>query len=151
MESEMAAQLGYSITPEESSEAHAELLQSFKSRGLQDVRVVVSDGIPGIDGVIGKSFPKAKRQRCFVHLMRNLRSKVRCLDRADISGDFVAISKARGPKEARTLLEGFNGKWGSRYPKVRSWASKADHVLAPPGPPKKSAPDIHEQPDRKPQ
>ncbi len=121
--------LGYSITPEESAEAYGELLASFKSRGLERVMVVVSDGIPGMDDAIDSSYPNAKRQRCFVHLLRNLCSKVRSADRGEIARDFMAITKAKGPDEGATLLGGFNDKWGSRYPKVRSWASKADHVL----------------------
>ena len=121
--------LGYSITPEESSEAYGELLRSFKDRGLKDVGIVVSDGIPGIDGAIDGSSPKAQRQRCFVHLLRNLCSKVRRPDRAEMSEDFMAIPKAANPKEGQALLDRFNEKWGSRYPKVRSWASKVDHVL----------------------
>ncbi len=35
--------LGYSITPEESAEAYGELLESFASRGLRRVEIVVSD------------------------------------------------------------------------------------------------------------
>lgn len=58
--------LGYSITPEESSEAYAELLQSLKSRGLQDVRVVVSDGIPGIEGFNKQIKRELKKQIQFV-------------------------------------------------------------------------------------
>lgn len=121
--------LGYSITPEESAEAYRDLLASFKARGLKSVAVVVSDGIPGIDGAIDSSYPGAKRQRCFVHLLRNLCSKVRSSDRDEIAGDFMAISKAKSAEDGASLLGGFNDKWGSRYPKVRSWASKVDHVL----------------------
>ncbi len=35
--------LGYSITPEESAKAYGELLESFASRGLRRVEIVVSD------------------------------------------------------------------------------------------------------------
>lgn len=121
--------LGYSITPEESAEAYRELLASFKSRGLENVMIVVSDGLSGMDEAIDSSYPKAKRQRCFVHLLRNLCSKVRSTDRSEIARDFMAVSKAKDIEEGATLLGGFNDKWGSKYPKIRSWSSKTEHIL----------------------
>lgn len=121
--------LGYSITPEESAEAYRELLASFRARGLGSVMVVVSDGIPGIDDAIDSSYPDAKRQRCFVHLLRNLCSKVRSADRDEMARDFMAVSRARDAEEGANLLGGFNDKWGSKYPRVRSWASRVDHIL----------------------
>ena len=121
--------LGYSITPEESAEAYRELLESFASRGLKRVEIVVSDGIAGLDGAIDSCFPGAKRQRCFVHLLRNLCSKVRACDRQEIAGDFMAVAKARDERAAAALLGGFATKWGSRYPRLRQWASKTDSIL----------------------
>lgn len=121
--------LGYSITPEESAEAYGELLGSFAARGLRRVEVVVSDGIPGLDDAIEAHFPKARRQRCFVHLMRNLCSKARAGDRREIAADFMAVAKAEDKAAAATLLGGFNGKWGSKYPAIRRWCLKAEDVL----------------------
>ncbi len=121
--------LGYSITPEESAEAYKDLLGSFASRGLRRVEIVVSDGIAGLDEAIDSCFPGAKRQRCFVHLLRNLCSRVRTSDRQAISRDFMAIAKARDGQAAATLLGGFIGKWGLAYPKLKQWASKTDNIL----------------------
>lgn len=121
--------LGYSITPQESAEAYGELLGSFAARGLRRVEVVVSDGIPGLDDAIDAHFPKARRQRCFVHLMRNLCSKARAEDRREIAADFMAVAKADGKGAAATLLGGFNGKWGSKYPSIRRWCLGSENVL----------------------
>lgn len=121
--------LGYSITPQESAEAYAELLASFKARGLERVAIVVSDGIPGMDGAIDSSYPGARRQRCFVHLLRNVCSKVRSADRGEVARDFMAVAKAEDGAAAAALLGGFNERWGSKYPKARQWASGLDNVL----------------------
>ena len=114
--------VGYSITPEESAEAYRELLANFKSRGLTEVAVVVSDGLAGIDGAVDASFPEAKRQRCFLHLMRNLCSKVRPSDRKEAASDFMSLSKKASREEAEGAFAEFKGKWGAKYKSVAKWA-----------------------------
>lgn len=74
--------IGCSDTPQESAESYKELLSGFKSRGLESVEAVVANGLAGIDEAICASCPNAKRQRCFVHLLRNACSKVRVSDRS---------------------------------------------------------------------
>jgi transposase-like protein len=41
-----------------------------------DPLLVVSDGAPGVIRAIEECFPRSARQRCLVHKMRNLQSKV---------------------------------------------------------------------------
>ena len=45
-------------------------------RGLTDPLLVTSDGAPGIIKAIEICFPRAARQRCLAHRMRNLAAKV---------------------------------------------------------------------------
>ena len=52
--------VGYSITPEESAEAYRELLANFKSRGLTEVAVVVSDGLAASTAPWTPRSPKPK-------------------------------------------------------------------------------------------
>ena len=121
--------VGYSITPEESAEAYRELLAGFGSRGLEEVEIAVTDGLSGIDGAVSESYPKAKRQRCFVHLLRNICSKVRAGDRAEVADDFMAIAKQRDAASGEAALAGFVSKWKAKYPKLGIWAEKAENVL----------------------
>ncbi len=121
--------VGYSITPEESAEAYRELLADFKARGISEVAVVVSDGLAGIDGAVDASFPKAKRQRCFLHLMRNLCSKVRPSDRKEAASDFMALSKKESREEAEKAFSEFKGKWGAKYKSVAKWADSLRDFL----------------------
>ena len=122
--------VGYSITPEESAEAYRELLANFKSRGLTEVAVVVSDGLAGIDGAVDASFPKAKRQRCFLHLMRNLCSKVRPSERKEAASDFMSLSKKASKEEAEGAFAEFKGKWGAKYKPIAKWADSLRDFLA---------------------
>jgi hypothetical protein len=48
----------------------------MKMRGLNDPLLVTSDGAPGIIKAIEVCLPRAARQRCLAHRMRNLAAKV---------------------------------------------------------------------------
>jgi transposase-like protein len=49
--------------------------EDLKRRGLADPLLVVTDGAPGLIRAAETCFPRALRQRCLVHRLRNLRSK----------------------------------------------------------------------------
>jgi transposase-like protein len=49
--------------------------QDLKRRGLADPLLVVTDGAAGLIRAAETCFPRAVRQRCLVHRLRNLRSK----------------------------------------------------------------------------
>ena len=121
--------VGYSITPEESAEAYRELLAGFKARGLDEVEIAVTDGLSGIDEAVSESYPGAKRQRCFVHLLRNICSKVRARDRAEVAEDFMAIAKQRDKASGESAMAAFVAQWKSKYPKLKVWSGKAEDVL----------------------
>ena len=48
----------------------------MKRRGLNDPLLVTSDGAPGIIKAIEVCLPRAARQRCLAHRMRNLAAKL---------------------------------------------------------------------------
>ena len=121
--------IGYSITPQESAEAYRELLEGFKSRGLEEVAVAVSDGLSGIDDAISESYPKARRQRCFVHLLRNICSKVRSKDKSSVAEDFMSVAKQSTREDGERSLREFVEKWKARYPKLAIWAEKTENIL----------------------
>lgn len=121
--------IGYSITPQESAEAYRELLEGFKSRGLEEVAVAVSDGLSGIDDAISESYPKARRQRCFVHLLRNICSKVRPGDKSSVADDFMSVAKQDTREDGERSLREFVEKWKARYPKLAIWAEKTENIL----------------------
>ena len=121
--------MGYSITPQESAEAYGELLADFKSRGLEEVEVAVTDGLQGIDEAISSSYPKAKRQRCFVHLLRNVCSRVRASDRREVADGFMSIARQEDAESGKKALGDFVAEWKGKYPKLELWSEKAEHML----------------------
>jgi putative transposase len=50
--------------------------EDLKRRGLPDPLLVVTDGAPGLIRAVATCFPRALRQRCLAHRMRNLCGKV---------------------------------------------------------------------------
>lgn len=113
--------LDYSIAPNENGEAWSELLQGIKELGITDVQLFIADGMVGLQKAIYSNFPKAKLQRCWVHVSRNLMSNVRKSDRRAIMADFKLIrQKEQFPNEAAldrffvTQVMNYNDKFENR-------------------------------------
>ena len=51
-------------------------IRSMIERGLKGVRLVVGDRCAGLVATVGEMLPQARYQRCMVHFMRNVLSKV---------------------------------------------------------------------------
>nr|CBX28176.1 hypothetical protein N47_G35000 [uncultured Desulfobacterium sp.] len=62
----------------ESAPAWREFFRDLKKRGLdgRDMVLGAMDGLPGLKKVFKEEFPKAKVQRCQVHVSRNVLAKV---------------------------------------------------------------------------
>lgn len=121
--------LGYSIAPNESVEIWKELLEDFKSRGLESVSLFCTDCLAGMEEVIEQTFPAAKIQRCLVHISRNIAAKVRVTDRKEILDDFKEVYNASKLEEALSNLETFTSKWKRKYPRVIDILDKNTHLL----------------------
>ena len=100
------------------------VLTEIKNRGVQDVCMVVCDGLKGLPEAIGTVWPRAVTQTCVVHLLRDS-------FRYAARQDWDAMAKAlrpvyTAPTEAAALerfLE-FQEVWGRKYPAViRLWES----------------------------
>ena len=55
----------------ESTEDWLELGRDLTTRGLAAPRLVVADGAPGLIGAVEEIWPRADRQHCAVHRLRN--------------------------------------------------------------------------------
>ncbi|MDD4244221.1 MAG: IS256 family transposase [Bacilli bacterium] len=121
--------LGYLIAPNESCVVWDELLKDLQSRGLEKVLLFVTDGLSGIEDTISNNYPQADIQRCLVHVDRNIMSKVRVKDRAEIMEDFKEIYRASNKDKASKILDEFLNKWQVRYPKVYDMLIKNQYLL----------------------
>lgn len=110
--------IDYCIAPTENIEIWSEMLKGFKSRGLEQVELFLSDGVVGMKEAICQSYPKAHFQRCLVHVMRNISAKMRVDDRQKALDEFKQIHTQSNKEMAVQVLHGFYQNWEKAYKNV---------------------------------
>lgn len=110
--------IDYCIAPTENIEIWSEMLKGFKSRGLEQVELFLSDGVVGMKEAICQSYPKAHFQRCLVHVMRNISAKMRVDDRQKALDEFKQIHTQSNKEMAVQVLHEFYQNWGKVYKNV---------------------------------
>ncbi len=110
--------IDYCIAPTENIEIWSEMLKGFKSRGLEQVELFLSDGVVGMKEAISQSYPKAHFQRCLVHVMRNISAKMRVDDRQKALDEFKQIHTQSNKEMAVQVLHEFYQNWEKAYKNV---------------------------------
>jgi transposase-like protein len=115
--------VGLAAAASESADAWRDFLQGLVARGLASPLLVVSDGAPGLIAAIEQVFPRALRQRCVIHRLRNAVAKVSKADADAFKSDwwevFDKIEEPPGDAavtEARRRMDGFRAQWERAYP-----------------------------------
>ena len=84
-----------------------QFIRSMIERGLKGVRLVVGDRYAGLVATVDSMLPKARYQRCMVHFMRNVLSKVPPTHRewasAALKAIFAMESRASALAKAETV------------------------------------------------
>src|SRR5438045_8691704 len=93
-----------------------EFFRDMRRRGLPDPLLVVSDGAPGIIRAIEECFPRALRQRCLAHKMRNLASKLPEDLWPEFKARATACYQAASPALARLLRDDIRMTYGRDLP-----------------------------------
>jgi transposase-like protein len=110
--------LGVSLGAEESEASWSELLAELVERGLSGVQLVIADEHAGLAAAVRKFLPEARRQRCTVHLQRNVGAKVPHRLRKRVAREVAAIFQAPGLAESKKLLAEFKGRWSKELPEA---------------------------------
>ena len=110
--------IDYCIAPTKNIEIWSEILKGFKSRGLKQVELFLSDGVVGMKEAICQSYPKAHFQRCLVHVMRNISAKMRVDDRQKALDEFKQIHTQLNKEMAVQVLHEFYQNWEKAYKNV---------------------------------
>lgn len=124
----LALQMG----DKESSSSWREVFKDLKQRGLQGhlVQLGIMDGLPGLEKVFIDEFPKAKVQRCQVHVARNVLCKVPLKFKKDVADDMRSIFYAKTRKKADHFLKAFKARWSPEVPSaVKTLESSIDSTL----------------------
>jgi putative transposase len=99
-----------------------EFFKDLKSRGLDGGKVTqgMMDGLPGLETVFLEEFPKAKVQRCKVHVDRNVLAKVPKKFKQDAADYMRSIFYASSNEKVWECFEAFRKKWQKSTPSAVS-------------------------------
>ncbi len=103
------------------SEAQWEsFLQDLYHRGLrgEQLRLVVTDGCPGLHRALDTVYPYVPRQRCWVHKLRNVASKLRRRDQEECLGQAKKIYQSSTRREAVARFREWRKQWRGVAPKA---------------------------------
>ncbi|MCX7745218.1 MAG: transposase, partial [Flavobacteriales bacterium] len=105
------------------------VFEELKRRGVEEVGMIVSDGLSGIEDVVGLHFPHAQLQLCVVHLQRNVLKQVRPKDREAVAADFRQVFRTQDSsytqEQAKEAWWQFTEKWGRYYAGIKRMQNKA--------------------------
>jgi transposase-like protein len=117
LENGQPALLHLELGPQESYDAWLSFLQDMVGRGLTEPLMVIFDGAPGLRKAIRRMWPHAYRQRCQVHRMRNVLSKLPRLMQGKmkklVKQVFEAPSYEVALKRGRSLVARFKDRFPS--------------------------------------
>ena len=123
--------LGVWCADSESEASWSTVFRELKERGLHDVSYVVSDDHTGLTNAIARQFQGAIWQRCQVHFIRNVLSKVPKKDRGRILALLREITGASRLESAQARLREAVDALTATHPKVADFLdTHGEEILA---------------------
>ena len=110
--------LGITIGAEESEQSWSELLGQLAERGLSGVELVIADDHRGLAAAVRRLLPEARRQRCTVHLTRNVLTKTPHRLRARLARSVSEVFDAPSLPEAKKRLARVKAGLGAQVPEA---------------------------------
>jgi transposase-like protein len=116
--------VGLAAAASESTDAWADFLRDLVDRGLRPPLLIISDGGKGLIAAAETVFGASLRQRCLIHKLRNVLSKVSKDAQDDVKRDFWAVfdldeRDEPGLKLAAKVqrrIDAFCDRWGRAFP-----------------------------------
>jgi len=120
--------LGMWVGENESAKFWMSVMNSLKSRGVDDILIACIDGLSGFTNAIEAVYPQTKIQQCIIHQIRNSTKYVSYKDIKALMLDLKSVYGAVDEKAAYSALESFGQTWDKKYPKIseswhRNWAN----------------------------
>jgi transposase-like protein len=103
--------IGFLVGGNKSAHGWKEFLQEIYRHGATDILLGVSDGLPGLEEAFHSVYPKADIQRCIVHKMRNMFSKIRVKDKTEFMSDLKSVYTAPCYEDAMRQFHAVEMKW----------------------------------------
>jgi transposase-like protein len=110
--------------PGEGAKFWQQVLTEIKNRGVEDVLILVCDGLKGLPDSVTNVWPLTTVQTCVIHLLRNSFRYTPRQHWEKIAKDLKPVYTAATEQAAAARFEEFAETWGTRYPAVvRLWRS----------------------------
>ena len=113
----------------ESEDQWLEVLHDLKERGVTWVGLAVADGIAGFWSALVQAFPATQRQRCWVHMMRNILDKLPKSKQSQARKSLQRIYNAATRAEAVARIGRFAESYQAYPPAVRCLVENQDDLL----------------------
>ena len=114
--------LGMWVGENESAKYWANVLNSLRNRGVEDIFIACTDNLTGFSNAIEAVFPKTEIQNCIIHQLRNSTKYVSYKDIKALVADLKAVYGAVDEAAAMDALDRFSENWDKKYPKIsQSW------------------------------
>jgi putative transposase len=94
------------------------VMTEIKNRGVQDVCILVCDGLKGLPESVATAWPRTTVQTCVIHLLRNSFRYAGRQDHEKIARDLKPVYTAATEAAAAARFEEFAQTWGARYPAI---------------------------------
>lgn len=107
--------LSFMISPSESYDSWKRIYTDLKERGLEGVKMVISDSHQGEVKAIQECFTGVSWQRCQVHFMRNVFDKLPKKNTDTVRAELKLLFKATDIQLARELKDEITKKYGEQY------------------------------------
>ena len=122
--------LGIWINETESATFWTGVFEEIKERGVEEILFISIDGLTGLSEAIEKIYPKAKTQRCIVHIVRNIYSILEKKKAKEIIADFKKIYTSSNIENAKLEYENFIEKYKENTKLIKKVNSLIENVLS---------------------
>lgn len=122
--------LGIWVEATEGASFWTRVMGELKARGVEDVLIVVCDGLTGLPKAVTSVWPQAVVQTCIVHLTRASLRWVNYKDRKRVTAQLKLIYGAPTEQAARDALDAWtDSDVGRQYPAIkRQWDAAWEQV-----------------------
>jgi putative transposase len=110
--------LAVRVGGEESLDSWSELITDLKRRGVESIELAVTDGDAGLIAAFERAFPKAKRQRCLTHKVKNVISYLPKKHKKEVSQALAGMFAQVEESKAREHLAAFKLKYEKDFPEA---------------------------------
>ena len=92
---------------EESLDSWSQVMSDLKKRGVESIELAVTDGDAALIGAFERAFPRAKRQRCLTHKVKNVLSYIPKKHKKEVSQALAGLFAQVEESKAREHLAAF--------------------------------------------